>query len=166
MIDMAGMIYYLSLGSNLGDRRSYLKRAVAFLKGRGTLQKMSAVYETSPVFMTPGASDFLNQVVCLKSDDSPPELLRLIKEFEKSMGRDIERSHNKNRTIDIDILLANRSIYNSPALTVPHPKMADRAFVLIPLAEIAPRLRHPVLRQTIGEILKSLKITDKVKRVP
>jgi 2-amino-4-hydroxy-6-hydroxymethyldihydropteridine diphosphokinase len=159
------MVYYVSLGSNLGERQSNLEQAISFLKGKGTILKVSAVYETNPVSMALGSRYFLNQVVCLECLDSPPDLLHSIKEFERSMGRDIGDSHRKNRAIDIDILLADRLIYRSEELTIPHREMAHRAFVLIPLAEIAAHLRHPELHQTIKEILDNLTTAETVKRI-
>jgi 2-amino-4-hydroxy-6-hydroxymethyldihydropteridine diphosphokinase len=157
------MVYYVSMGSNLGDRQFNLDRALSFLKSKGTVLKVSAVYETSPVSMAPGSRHFLNRVVCLECVDSPLDLLHSIKAFEKNMGRDIRDSHGKDRTVDIDILLADRLIYRSKELTIPHREMSRRAFVLIPLAEIAPHLSHPVLNQTVGEILKGLRTAEKVK---
>jgi 2-amino-4-hydroxy-6-hydroxymethyldihydropteridine diphosphokinase len=159
------MVYYVSLGSNLGERRSNLDQAISFLRGKGTILKVSAVYETSPVSMAPGSRYFLNQAVCLECLDSPPDLLHSIKEFERRMGRDIGDSHRKDRVIDIDILLAERLIYRSDELTIPHREMTRRAFVLIPLAEIAPHLCHPELQQTIEDILDNLATAETVKRI-
>ena len=98
--------YYLSLGSNLGDRGANLQKAVSFLKKVGRILKVSAIYETAPVDMEPGTGHFYNLVLCAVSRLAPLQLLGRIKEFEKSMGRDISNSHKRPRVIDIDILLA------------------------------------------------------------
>lgn len=153
------MRYYLALGSNMGDRLSNMQRATAFLKTIGTVLKVSSIYETFPVAMAPGAGNFYNQVLCLDSDLSPHDLLKAAKEFEKSMGRDVTTpaaSHNKPRTMDIDILLAEDRIIDTEDLTVPHKEMHRRDFVLVPFNEIAAGVIHPVLKQSIAEILSGM----------
>lgn len=148
--------YYLSLGSNLGDRRAYLRKAVSFLETIGRVLKISSLYETEPVDMGPGTEDFYNQVVCFAAELSPLELLGRIKEFEKSMGRDITGSHKRSRKIDIDILLAGDLILHREELIIPHREMHKRSFVLEPLAEIAPGIIHPVLKKNAAELLSAL----------
>ncbi|MCI0471447.1 MAG: 2-amino-4-hydroxy-6-hydroxymethyldihydropteridine diphosphokinase [Candidatus Aminicenantes bacterium] len=150
------MKYYLSLGSNLGDRKTNLEEAVSFLKNRGKILNISSIYETSPVDMPPGSANFYNLVLCLESDFSPYALLGAIKEFEKNQGRDTGASQKMPRPIDIDILLADDLIVAGKELYIPHEKMHKRAFVLAPLAEIAASMLHPVLKKTIKDILDVL----------
>lgn len=149
------MIYFLALGSNMGDRRSNMEQAIALLERIGRVLKVSSIYETTPVAMAPDAGNFYNLVLSLDSDLSPYELLKVIKEIEKKMGRDVTTpaaSHNKPRTMDIDILLAEEQVINTEDLTIPHKEMHRRDFVLVPLNEIAPPVIHPVLKQKISEI--------------
>ncbi len=156
------MNYYLGLGSNLGQRQDNLEKAHLFLKKLGQIVKVSSVYETKPLGMAEGTRDFLNQALHLVCDLTPPELLVKIKAFEKSMGRDIEQKTivKQPRVIDIDILLVGEEDdasqaaleMNQEELVIPHPRMAKRGFVLLPLAEIAPHLVHPVLHKTIAEL--------------
>ena len=163
--------YYLSLGSNLGDRAANLEKAFHFLRSQGEIVHSSCLYETTPVGMDSGAQEFYNLVLRLKTpvSISPLDLLREIKTFEKSMGRDSEQSHYLPRVIDIDILLAGDRVIDSPELAIPHKEMTRRAFVLVPLAEIAPDLVHPVLKKTVKELLEQLPAPDngyKVTRLP
>ncbi|MCU0286211.1 MAG: 2-amino-4-hydroxy-6-hydroxymethyldihydropteridine diphosphokinase [Acidobacteria bacterium] len=162
------MRYYISLGTNMGDRLSNTRRATAYLKTIGTVLKISSIYETSPVAMAPDAKDFYNLVLCLDSKLSPHELLKATKGFEKKMGRDVSSpaaSHNKPRTMDIDIVLAEDHIIDSEELTIPHKEMHQRKFVLIPLNEIAPQAIHPVLNREITEILSHLHTPGVVTKI-
>ncbi len=161
------MIYYLSLGSNLGDKTANLQKALHFLEQTGDVLKTSSIYETEPVGMDTAekVENFYNQVLCLRTKHSPQALLKEIKTFEKHMGRDITHYYNLPRTIDIDILLAENLVVNSKHLVIPHKKMTERAFVLIPLNEIAPEVVHPVLKKTAKHILSSLHTTEIVKKV-
>lgn len=162
------MRYYLSLGSNIGDRLSNTRRATAFLKTVGTVLKVSSIYETSPVAMAPDAGDFYNLVLCLDSDLSPHDLLKATKRFEKKMGRDVSNaaaSHNKPRTMDIDIVLAEDRVIDTEDLTIPHREMHQRKFVLVPLNEIAPAAIHPVLNREITEILSHLHTTGQITKI-
>lgn len=150
------MKYYLSLGTNLGNRKTNLEKAISFLKNIGKILNISSIYETAPVDMPPGSDNFYNLVLCLESNLSPHDLLNTIKEFEKNQGRDISASQKMPRLIDIDILLADDLIVAEKNLYIPHKKMHQRAFVLVPLAEIAAHLLHPVLKKTIKDILDVL----------
>ncbi|MCX6556562.1 MAG: 2-amino-4-hydroxy-6-hydroxymethyldihydropteridine diphosphokinase, partial [Candidatus Aminicenantes bacterium] len=105
--------------------------------------KRSALYETTPLGM-PGASLFFNLVLALESRLSPQGLLAACREYESSQGRDLKNSHYQDRPIDIDILLAGDTVIASPELTIPHPRLCERGFVLVPLFEIAPKLVHPL----------------------
>jgi 2-amino-4-hydroxy-6-hydroxymethyldihydropteridine diphosphokinase len=143
---------YLSLGSNLGDRERNLGAALGKLASRDfCISRVSSVYETEPVD-TNDQRWFLNLAVEAATDLFPMQLLWRIAKVEHALGR-VRTVTNGPRTIDIDILLYSRAVIHSPALEVPHPRMAHRRFVLAPLAELAPDLRHPVTRRTIREML-------------
>jgi 2-amino-4-hydroxy-6-hydroxymethyldihydropteridine diphosphokinase len=158
------ILYHLGLGSNLGDRLAAIEGAVAFLAERGRLLKRSTVYETTPVGMA-GAGLFLNMVVALESPLAPLDLLARCKEHEAAQGRDLDHSHARDRVIDIDILLAGDRVINTPELTVPHPRLAGRGFVLVPLFEIAPKLVHPLEKVTVARLLSRLKSGEKIRRL-
>ena len=157
-------LYYLGLGSNLGDRRRHLEAAVAFLGSCGRVLKRSAVYETSPVGM-PGAGTFYNLALALETPLQPLELLARCREYEASQGRDPEHSHYRDRAIDIDILLAGERVIATPELAVPHPRLAERGFALVPLFEIAPKLVHPLEKVTVARLLSRLRGGERIRRL-
>ena len=143
---------YLGLGSNLGDRQANLDRALEFLSQRLRMGKVSSIYDTEPL----GESNqprFLNLVCQAFTRLEPPALLALAKGIERKLGR-VGKS-GAPRTIDIDILLYGDQVVETPELTIPHPKMTERAFVLIPLDEIASDIVHPVAGKTIQELLQN-----------
>jgi 2-amino-4-hydroxy-6-hydroxymethyldihydropteridine diphosphokinase len=145
---------YLSLGSNLGDRARNLEAAIERLCSIGEVAAVSSFYETEPVgnLHQPW---FLNCAVRLRTEKMPRQLLAAVMAIEQALGR--KRSVAKGaRTIDIDILLFGRFVVDVPSLTIPHPAMHERRFVLEPLAEIAATVRHPVFRRTIHELLDDL----------
>jgi len=153
---------YLSLGSNVGDRQAHLRDAIARLQAKGHVVSVSSFYETEPVDVTDQAW-FLNCAVYLETTERPEHLMAAILEIEQEMGR--RRVQPKGpRIIDIDILLFGDEVIDSPALTVPHPAMHQRRFVLKPLAEIAPAVRHPVLKKTILELLDALPAGQTVRK--
>jgi 2-amino-4-hydroxy-6-hydroxymethyldihydropteridine diphosphokinase len=158
-------LYHLGLGANLGDRRAHLEAAVAFLGGIGRVRRRSSVYETDAVGM-PGSPPFLNMAVALETALPPLGLLKACKAHEAAQGRDLENSHLRDRTIDIDILLAGNLVLATPELTIPHPRLAERGFVLLPLFEIAPRLVHPVEKDPVFRLLSRLKGAGEVRRIP
>lgn len=160
-------IAYLSLGSNLGDRQKQLRDAIQSLGGLGRLVAVSSIYETQPVEVT-DQPWFLNCAVALETSRSPQQLLSGALAIERDMGR--ERTRQKGaRKIDIDVLLYGEQMIHShshsPQLIVPHPAMHQRRFVLEPLAEIAPEVRHPVLKKTIKELLAGLHDSAVVRRL-
>jgi 2-amino-4-hydroxy-6-hydroxymethyldihydropteridine diphosphokinase len=149
--------YFLGLGSNLGDRRRNLLQARKALEKAGVkVLRASSVYRTEPVEMT-DQPWFLNQVLKVETNLTPQELLSLAKSIELRMKR-VRTEAKGPRTIDIDILLAGEAVVDTPELTIPHPRLALRNFVLVPLREIAPRAIHPVLRKTVAEL--SLESSD------
>ncbi len=160
-------IAYLSLGSNIGDREENLREAMARLQTNGRIVSVSSFYETEPVEFTDQAW-FLNCTVALETEDPPEQLMAAILHIEAEMGR--KRIQPKGpRIIDIDILLFESAtgvgqILDSPALTLPHPAMHERRFVLQPLAEIAPSAQHPVLKKTVQELLDALPAGQTVRR--
>lgn len=147
---------YLSLGTNMGDRQAHLQQALAGLKTlpQSELVAISPIYQTAAWGKTDQA-DFLNLCVHLRTELGPQELLAQTQALELDLGRE---RHEKwgPRTIDIDILLFGDERIDRPNLKIPHPYMDQRAFVLVPLADIAGHVRHPVLDKKIGELLANL----------
>lgn len=144
---------YLGLGSNLGDRAANLAKAMELLSRRIKVERLSSLYETEPVGYT-SQPRFLNAVCSATTELSPRELLTLAKGIERELGR--EKSFpNAPRPIDIDILFYGETVLSEPELTLPHPRLTERAFVLVPLAEISPELVHPASGVSVLELLKS-----------
>ncbi len=154
---------YLSLGSNLGDRQAHLETAIEKLRQLGAVIAVSSFYETEPVEV-PQQGWFLNCAVKLETEAMPRQLLRRVLDIEQSMGRKRTRSKGP-RNIDIDILLFGSSVVEAKGLTIPHPAMHQRRFVLEPLAEIAPEVRHPVLKRSARELRDALPPGPSVRRL-
>jgi 2-amino-4-hydroxy-6-hydroxymethyldihydropteridine diphosphokinase len=143
---------FLSLGSNEGDRQGNLDKTILRIgKEAGTIVKVSSVYRTAAWGKT-DQPDFLNQAIQLETSLSPEELLEKVLAIEHSLGR-VRTEKWAMRTIDIDILLFGQTTMTSPHLSLPHPELANRRFVLVPLNDIAPGYLHPVLKKTIRELL-------------
>jgi 2-amino-4-hydroxy-6-hydroxymethyldihydropteridine diphosphokinase len=149
-------IAYIALGSNLGDREAILAAATDRLNCLGRVVALSSVYETEPV----GYRDqpaFLNAALALETELEPLPLLHALLSIERELGRDRSRGLPKGpRTLDLDLLLLGDAIVAGEELTLPHPALAKRRFVLTPLAQIAPHLRHPQLKQTMTDLLAQL----------
>lgn len=153
---------YLSLGSNVGDREAQLLDALRRLGAVGRVQLVSPIYETEPVDFT-AQPMFLNCVVALETSSRPAQLMQQLLTIEKAMGR--ERTQKKGpRIIDLDILLFGNEVVNAPDLTIPHPAMEKRRFVLQPLADIAPEARHPLLGKGVRELLEDLPPGQSIRR--
>jgi 2-amino-4-hydroxy-6-hydroxymethyldihydropteridine diphosphokinase len=158
------MRYYLSLGSNLGDRRRHLSEARRLLQKAGVkIIKESSIYETEPVDYTEQPW-FYNQVLEVEARLNPMTMLALVKDIELRMKR--KPTVDKGpRTIDIDILLAEKNVVQTQKLIIPHPRMSFRNFVMIPLAEIAPDFIHPLLHQPISTLAQQTGDQAEVRKV-
>lgn len=149
-------IAYIALGSNLGDRAAHLRAAIASLANLGVVSTVSSFYETTPVGsgMQP---DFVNAVVEMHTPLPPEALMTDLLRLEVLQGRDRTSSPPKGpRTLDLDLLSFDDLVMDTPLLTLPHPAMEQRAFVLIPLAEIAPQWRHSVSGKPVARLLAEL----------
>lgn len=153
---------FLSLGSNVGNRINYLKAAIRELEQKNiSVQKASSVYETEP-WGNKGQALFLNCCIECSTTAEPDVLLNIVKDIERELGRE-KRSVWREREIDIDILIYNDRIINSPGLIVPHPCLSERRFVLTPLVEIDPGRTHPVRKKTFSDLLEALNDSGRVE---
>ena len=154
---------YISLGSNVGDRQANLLEAIERLADAGEVGRVSSWYETAPVEFTEQPW-FLNAAVKIETPATSLELMRKLLSIERAMGR--ERTQPKGpRNIDLDLLLYDDETVNTPELTLPHPAMHQRRFVLAPLAEIEPNAIHPLLHKTAQELHETLPPGPEVRRV-
>ena len=155
-------IAYLSLGSNVGDREQNLHEAIRRTGALGRVVAVSSFYETEPVEFT-HQPWFLNCAIALETAAEPGQLIRELLRIEQEMGR--QRIVKKGpRSIDIDILLFGDAVVNTPELTIPHPEVTRRRFVLEPLAEIAPELVHPGSHKTVAQLLAELASGQRVQK--
>jgi 2-amino-4-hydroxy-6-hydroxymethyldihydropteridine diphosphokinase len=157
-------IAYLSLGSNVGNREAQLRAAQVRLSAITRVVALSSFYETEPVEYVQQPW-FLNCAVAIETNETPEQLISALLRIEQEMGRQ-RAQKNGPRSIDIDILLLADRIMESKDLTIPHPAMHLRRFVLEPLAEIAPEALHPVFKKTIRELLDELPTGQAVRRIP
>ena len=153
---------YLSLGSNQGNRKQNLTKAIDLLSEVfGPVEKISSIYETEAWGKKDQAS-FLNMVACFSTRNSPKEVLEAVLEIENKLGR-VRKEKWGERNIDIDILFYNDLIYNDLDLKIPHPELEKRRFVLEPLKEIAPEFVHPVIKISVQHLSKVCRDTSKVE---
>jgi 2-amino-4-hydroxy-6-hydroxymethyldihydropteridine diphosphokinase len=160
---VTGVKVYLALGSNLGDRMGNLASAVERLSESITIRKVSSVYETEPVYYKEQPL-FLNTALSGLTQLGPFDLLRFVKGIESELGRQ-PSFRNAPRLIDIDILFYGDQIIDTLELTIPHPRIAERAFVLVPLAEIAPEMVHPLTHKKVKELLSAVDGLSGVKKI-
>jgi 2-amino-4-hydroxy-6-hydroxymethyldihydropteridine diphosphokinase len=147
---------YIALGSNLGDRAGTLRSAIAALRQLGSVEAVSSFYQTAPVGVVQ-QPDFLNAVVALRTALPPQELMIALLRIEQQHGRDRSASVPKGpRTLDLDLLSYGDVVMETPTLTLPHPSLAERRFVLVPLMEVAPQWRHPVSEKNVAAMLSEL----------
>jgi 2-amino-4-hydroxy-6-hydroxymethyldihydropteridine diphosphokinase len=156
---------YLCIGGNLGEREANLEEALSFIDiNFGDVLAVSSIYESEPWGMS-DVPNFLNQVMLIQSDLSNDQLLSEISELEEFFGRERSSEGYVSREMDIDVLFIGDEIVDSETFKVPHPLVAERRFVLEPLAEIAPDLIHPQVKQSVTEILKACTDKGKVTRL-
>jgi 2-amino-4-hydroxy-6-hydroxymethyldihydropteridine diphosphokinase len=149
---LAEKVVYIALGSNVGDRAAMLERAMAAMNSAGIrVSRQSSFYVTEPVD-APGQAWFLNAVVEAETSLLPLQLLHALLRIERELGRRRITPHGP-RTIDLDILFYGSSVIRSKELQVPHPRLSERRFVLVPLAQIAPEFRHPVVHKSVTQLL-------------
>lgn len=153
---------YIALGSNLGNRRASLDGAIAALRQHPSVivRRVSSWIRTQPVGGPPGQGEFLNGAAEIETDLAPQELLAVLQSVEATFGR-VRDVPSGPRTLDLDLLLYEDRIYEGPDLVIPHPRMAERRFVLEPLAEIAPQAWHPAERARIAELFERLSAQGK-----
>jgi 2-amino-4-hydroxy-6-hydroxymethyldihydropteridine diphosphokinase len=153
----------VGLGSNLGEPDRHLVRAVQQLAKELAIDALSSLYRSQPVGYAT-QPDFRNVVCLVRAHSAPGELLRTVQQIEENLGR--TRSFpNAPRTIDIDLLAYGDRVLDTPELILPHPRLHQRAFVLVPLAEIAPNWRHPVFGKTAAELLSAAGPLERIERV-
>lgn len=152
---------YLGLGSNLGDREDNIRKALSLLQEKARLKAISSLYDTVPQYIA-DQPDFLNAVCCVITVLDPFQLLAFVEDIEIRLGR-TPTFPKGPRVIDIDVLLYGDLTLETPSLTVPHPGLAERAFVLVPLVEIAPEVVHPILREKASALLQKLGSADGIR---
>jgi 2-amino-4-hydroxy-6-hydroxymethyldihydropteridine diphosphokinase len=157
---------FIGFGSNVGDRVDFCDRAVTLLSllPHSQVTGVSLLYETEPVYdhAQPGDGWFLNGVVQLDTDVTPRSLMMVLREIERSLGRD-DDNRSGPRTIDLDILFYGQRIINEPDFVVPHPRLHQRRFVLMPLSELDPLWMHPTRHRTINQLLAEVKDQSEVR---
>jgi 2-amino-4-hydroxy-6-hydroxymethyldihydropteridine diphosphokinase len=151
-------IAYVGFGGNLGDPEETFYSALEKIEALESVSvtNTSSLYKTDPVGLVDGGGDFVNAVVEIETYRSPEQLIYDLRKIERSLGKSRSHSSDRSRKIDLDLLLFGSRHFSSKELEVPHPRMASRAFVLVPLEEIAPDFTHPALNMTLREVLAQL----------
>lgn len=157
-------VVYLGLGTNIGDRKANLQQARKAIAAFATIKTQSSLYETAAWGYTDQAP-FLNQVLAIQTRFSPLNLLKKLKKIEAELGRE-ESFRWGPRLIDLDILFYGQDLVKLPTLTIPHENLHNRAFVLVPLAEIAPNFIHPVFKKSVQALLEALPEPHGVEKCP
>jgi 2-amino-4-hydroxy-6-hydroxymethyldihydropteridine diphosphokinase len=155
---------YIGIGSNLGDKVANITKAIKMLSEFATIDQISSLYETEPEGRRK-QPDFLNCVIKAEVGAGPVELLGILKDIEKRIGRE-PSPRNGPRTIDLDLLIYNNQAIETPDLIVPHPRLQERVFVLVPMAEVAPSLYHPTLHKSMRQLLSELNSSSRVNKCP
>lgn len=159
---MEAVDVYLGIGSNIGDRHSYINQAIQEVDKIARVISISELYETEPLGFK-ADQNFINCCIKIRCSMTPHQLLKALREIERELGR-LEKSKNgmyKSRTIDLDILFFGDLTYSDKQLVIPHPELHNRSFVIQPLNDIAPELKHPLLNRTIQEIWDGLLVYEK-----
>jgi 2-amino-4-hydroxy-6-hydroxymethyldihydropteridine diphosphokinase len=149
---------YIGFGSNLGDRKTKFQEALRALENlpNTRLKARSRLYETNPIGLSDDGPKFLNAVILVETDLSPRELIGSMRSIELALGKSVCHQSDKSRVIDLDLLLYGEDYFREDDLEIPHPRMSDRAFVLAPLAELAPNILIPGLERTVEDLIRLL----------